>query len=322
MSNMFNSIIQEACCASLQTEYESLEKLDFNAYKTKTLSQNDIQVLSRKISTLPTEYLNIIFFRYCFQFSSSDTSDILEIDNVVGMLRYIKKMLSRFMNLDELIIDESSMKQASLIALQQYTSVNETEMMGRIHYSTEFRNKLKMIKSSQSISKVITLIIKRVAVFILVCAISFSTALVASAELREIFFNWVVNTFPKFSVFVPQNSDLSSQQIDVTLNNFIIDYLPENFILTDKTEMMSMIIYHYLDSNDRTLSITFANDVRFYKDTEDAIINEIPFNDNTAIWWERDSITHFIWIQDDTQCNITTELPIDEVIKIAENIKK
>lgn len=321
MSSIFNSIIQEACSASLQTEYESLEKLDFNAYQTKTLSQNNIQVLSQKISALPTEYLNIVFFRYCFEFSSSDTSNILKIDNVVGKLRYIKKMLSSFMNLNKLIIDDSSMKQASLITLQQYTSVNEIETMGRPHYSTEFRNKLKMIKSSQS-SKVITLIIKRVAVFILACAISFSTVLVANAELRERFFNWVIDTFPKFSIFVPQNSDLSSQQIDVTLKDFIIGYLPENFAFKDKTEMRSMIIYHYIDSDDRSLSITFADGVRFHKDTEEAIINELPFKNDIAVWWERDSITHFIWIQDDTQCNITAELPIDEVIKIAENIKK
>lgn len=86
--------------------------------------------------------------------------------------------------------------------------------------------------------------------------------------------------------------------------------------------MRTMVVFQYEDSGGKTLSIQLdkSND-RLFKDTEDAILNEIPFKDNTAIWWERDGITHFVWQQESITGNITATLPIEEVVKVAESIK-
>ncbi len=45
-------------------------------------------------------------------------------------------------------------------------------------------------------------IAKIVAIFILVFVLSFSAVLVVNAEAREKVFDWIIERFPKFSVFI------------------------------------------------------------------------------------------------------------------------
>lgn len=322
MYNIFETIMHDACSASLQVECESLEKRDIIEQQTKMLSSDDVWRLSHKISALPVEYMNIVFFRYYFEFSPSDTSDILKIDNVVGKLRYIKKMLSIFMNLGDFIIDDSSMKEASITALQRYASTNEFETMLKPHYSTEFRRKLKVIKAAQSIPNMMKLMIKRVAVFILVCAISFSTAIAANAELRERFFHWVIDTFPQFSIFMSHSSEMKDNKD--ALQELTVRYTPDGFKLADTHELHGMLIYDYLD-DDKRLTIKFLlsnSGKRSYYDTEDAEVREFILKDSTAYTWQKGELTYLIWSQDNIECHVIAQLSYEEVLKIAENIKK
>ena len=121
-------------------------------------------------------------------------------------------------------------------------------------------------------------------------------------------------------VFVPR--DVESEQIDVDLNTFVIGYLPDGFVLQDKAEMRTMVVFQYADSDGRTISIQLdKSHGRLFKDTEDSTLNEFPFKDNTAIWWERDGLIHFVWQQNFITGNITADLSIEEIIKIAESVK-
>lgn len=322
MSSTFDRIMQDACSESLQAEYASLEKLDSITEPTQALSFDDIQVLSHKISALPVEYLNIIFFRYCFDMSPSDTLGILGVDNAIGKLRYVRKLLSNFMGLEECLIDDASMQQASHLALEKYTAMNNIDISVNPNYSDAFRRKLKAIKAAQKPFSVVALVIKRVAVFILVCTIGFSTALVANAQLRERIFNWVIETFPKYSIFSTQSTEVNT---DITLNTASIElgYIPDGYKTDDIFEGETMRVYRYLSSDgEKWLTILFSTPGagRSYYDTENAEIDRITFNGADAFTWQKDNLTYLIWTQDNLECSVIGHISKDEIMKVAENI--
>ena len=316
----FENMWRDACAISLKQEYTALDQLDINEQPTKSLEPELISILAIRMLSLPTEYLDLLFLYYCFGFSISDIDYVMETDQVLGKLRYAKRLLSESIGLRGVQIDDASVREASQIALQQYTAIDPGEAMTIPHYSLAFRKQLREIKAAQNGGQMIFLIAKRVAIVILVCVISFSSVLIANAQLRERFFGWLVETFPQFSVFVPR--DVESEQIDVDLNTFVIGYLPDGFVLQDKAEMRTMVVFQYADSDGRTISIQLdKSNGRLFKDTEDSTLNEFPFKDNTAIWWERDGLIHFVWQQNFITGNITADLSIEEIIKIAESVK-
>ncbi|WP_317921535.1 hypothetical protein [Tepidimicrobium xylanilyticum] len=57
------------------------------------------------------------------------------------------------------------------------------------------------------------LIAKRVAIFMLICILTFSVILTVNAEARERVFDWIIEVFEKFSIFTPQNIDEDNHSI-------------------------------------------------------------------------------------------------------------
>lgn len=322
MSSTFDNIMRGVCKQSLQIELTKLSQLDFDSALVQSLTTKEILALEQKIEALPLEYMNILFFRYCFNFTSSDTDVMLKTENSVGKLRYVRKMLSNLMGLTEALIDDNSMRQACEIALLEYTTQDDFDISSAPKYSDGFRRRLKEIKAAQKTTNLVMLIMKRVAIFALICAISFSTALVANAELRERFFNWVVKTFPQFSIFIPQSAEITTEQNNISLADFNIGYVPEGFELFQKTEMRSMVTYEYINPQGNDILIVIATNTRFYSDTEDGQISEVSFKNGIAFYWERNAIAHLIWQQDGVSCKITAALDLEEAFKVAENIKK
>lgn len=322
MPKISNNIMKEVCQLSFQNELETITKLNMNSIKYQTLSEEQVDQLAIKIGLLPLEYRNILFFRYCFNNPPSKTEKILEIENVIGKLRYIQKMLSAFMGLKNSWIDDNSMKKACEIALiEDAKDYDNTLALHKPNYSKNFRRKLKDIKISQKTNSIFMKMVKRVAVFILVCFLSFSTVLVVNAEVRERFFDWVVVTFPKFSIFIPQN--INKDTID--LKSLKINYVPMDFKLVNINEGHNMLIYNYATENNKKLDISFLASSRkgkSYYDAENIEIEEFIFKESNAYMWQTDEMTYLIWSQDDIECHISGNLDKNEVIKIAENILK
>lgn len=78
----------------MENDIATLERFDFNVALVIPLAAEEIPTLAQKISSLPLEYMNTLFFRYCFDFSPEDTDDMLETTHSVGRLRYVRNMLS------------------------------------------------------------------------------------------------------------------------------------------------------------------------------------------------------------------------------------
>lgn len=319
-----NDIMKDACQLSLQDELETITKLNMNSIKYQSLSTEQISELAIKIELLPLEYRNILFFRYCFNNTPSKTEKILEIENVIGKLRYIQKMLSAFMGLKNSWIDDRSMEKACQIALKEnMRDYDNTLITYKPKYSKKVRRKLKDIKIKQSPNGIIMLVAKRVAIFILVCILSFSTVLAVNAEAREKVFKWIVEVFPKFSIFIPQDIDEDGSSIELT--SIKINYIPKGFELADIHKGHNMLIYNYLADNNQKLTIKFFNSFgegKSYYDTEDIEIDEVIIKKSQAYIWQTDQITYLIWYQDGIECHISGTLNQDEIFKIAEKISK
>lgn len=217
MSQIAKGVMKDVCQLSLQDELERMSKLNINSIVYQTLSTQQVNELARKIGLLPSEYRNILFFRYCFNSTPSETSRILETENAVSKLRYVQKMLSGFMGLKNSWIDDKSMKRACQIALiGDIKDYDNTEMLHKPKYSKTFRRKLKAIKIKQNFNSTFMLVVKKVAVFILVCILSFSVVLAVNAEARTKFFNWIIEIFPKFSISTPQSIDEGNNSVKLT----------------------------------------------------------------------------------------------------------
>lgn len=98
VAKIASEIMKDVSKLSLQAELQKMSKLDFNSIVYETLSDQQIDLLVEKISLLPQEYRNILFFRYTFNSTPSETDNILETENSKAKLPYIQKMLSSFIN--------------------------------------------------------------------------------------------------------------------------------------------------------------------------------------------------------------------------------
>lgn len=323
MDNTVKNVLKDVFELAFQNELQKLTELDMSKIVYQSLSAEQIDKLALKIDLLPLEYRNILFFRYCFNNTPSETDKILEIENAKYKLCYIQKMLSNLMNLHDSWIDDKSMVEACKLALDENVKeYNNIEILHKPNYSRNFRRKLKEVDIIQN-NNLFMLMAKRAAVFILVCLLSFSVVLTVNAEAREKFFDWIIETFPKFSIFTPQSTNQDDNLIDLT--SFKINYIPIGFELEDVHEGRDMFIYNYLAENNQELTIklfTVSNKGKSYYDTENAEIEEFIFKDSKAYLWQIDEMTYLICQQDGIEFHISGNLNKDEIFKVAENISK
>lgn len=322
MSKIASEIMKDVSKLSLQTELQKLAKININTIIYGRLTDQQIDVLAKKINLLPSEYRNILFFKYSFNNSPSETDNVLGIENSKTKLRYAQKMLSGFMGLENSWVANDSMKKACQIALREETKeYDNVQILNKPDYSNNFRRKLKNIKMKKKYNRIVMLVVKRVAIFILVTILSFSAVMSVNAEAREKVLDWITETFPQFSIFTSQNIDENNS---VELTTFNINYIPTGFELEDTNVGRTKVIYNYLTKNDQKLTIIFSlsNEGKSYYDTESAEIEEFVFKGSKAYIWKTSEITYLIWYQDGVECHISGNLSKDEIIKVAENILK
>lgn len=324
MTPISKEVMKDVCKISLQTELQKLTELDSNELAYQSLSKEQIYKLAQKINLLPLEYCNLLFFRYCFENTTFEIGRILEIENAESKVLYVQRMLSSLMELNNIWIDNNSMKQACKLALQDDMKFyDKMEVQYKPKYSNAFRQKLKKIKAAQNPYEMFRLIVKRVAVFVVVCILSFSAVLAVNAKVREKFCYWIIETFPEFSIFITKNKDENSNSAE--LESFKIKYIPKDLELIDTTELRTMVVYNYSSKNGQKLTIQlFISDKedKIYYDTENTEVEEFIFKESRAYTWQTDQMTYLIWYQDGIECHVSGNVDKDEIIKIAENIEE
>lgn len=314
----------EICKESLENDINKNVKYNVDKIIYKTLDKGEVVELSKKINLLPLEYQNILFSKYYFNSGPIETEHIFDIENVKNKLCYIEKMLSHFMGLENEFIDKVSLEKACEISVNKITQEYEdVVIIKKPNYSKEFRKKVKEIKIKQNFNQIIMSLSRKIAMFILICMISFSTILVVNAEVREKVFEWIIDRLPKFSIITSENTGEEDHLIN--LSSFRINYIPTGFELINRNEGRKMLVYNYSSNDNEEIIIKFirsSDKGQSYYDTENVDIEEIHFKGSIAYMWQTDKMTYLIWNEGSIEIHVVGNLSKDEILKIGENILK
>lgn len=262
-----------------------------------------------------------MFLKYIFYFAPNEVERILSISQAKQKMQYAELLLAYLLNLSDMNrISNTCMEKAASQAFSEYNLIGETTSIKR-NYSVKFRKQLKEIKAAQKYRNHITL--KRVGIALIAAILSFAMTLTVSAELRERFVNWLVETFPLFSQFTSVSEEQPNQFDFERLRNMRLDYIPNGFVLIDTFEADPMVTYRYEDPSGNFLSInaSLSTGSPVLADTEGVNPQKIIFNNQIAYWWEKDGLCYFIWQQDGFELNIVGQISYENVVKIVENVK-
>lgn len=323
MKNKINEIFSKAAKSSYEKELKELSTLNLEEISYKILSEEEIIKLSEKILALPIEYKNILFSRYSFNLTPKETEKTYEIVDAKAKLLYIRRLLSRSLNLKGTWIDDTSMELASNMALKGYTGeLNEENFKEKPKYSRNFKKSIRDLNIK--IENKFARIAKRVAMIFLVVGISFTLFLATNVQAREKFFDWIVEKYEQYSIFTPEA--INEDYIDkVDIDELKINYIPDGFELDNVQKGKVSMIYKYINIDEQFFYLQI-NEVMSIaeshsKDTENAEMESIFIKDSEAFYWEHD-IKYLLWQQNGVECFISGNIEKDELIKIAENISK
>ena len=323
MKNKINEIFSKAAKSSYEKELKELSTLNLEEISYKILSEEEIIKLSEKILSLPIEYKNIVFSRYSFNLTPIETEKTYEIVDAKEKLLYIRRLLSRSLNLKGTWIDDTSMELASNMALKGYTGeLNEENFKEKPKYSRNFKKSIRDLNIE--IENKFARIAKRVAMIFLVVGISFTLFLATNVQAREKFFDWIVEKYEQYSIFTPET--INEDYIDkVGIDELKINYIPDGFELDKVQKGKVSMIYKYINIDEQFFYLQI-NEVMSIaeshsKDTENAEMESIFIKDSEAFYWEHD-IKYLLWQQNGVECFISGDIEKDELIKIAENISK
>ena len=280
----------------------------------------DISKLSEKILLLPQQLQILLYMRHKFNLGPDAVKNILYIENPKEKLYYAEALLAYTLGLPENhYISKSCLEKASIQALDQYVQTQNTSLtVLKPNYSKKLRNQLSEIKAAQRYNTVVVL--KRTWITIVAAIISFIMTISASAELREQFFNWLIERFPLFS----QYSVIDSSPVNFNqLKNMELKYTPIGYVLVEVFEADPIVVYRYENKFQKVLSISarVPNDSPILYDTEGIQINEVNVRGQVAYWWEKNGFCYFIWQKDGIEINIIGQIGLEDAIRIAKNIK-
>lgn len=271
------------------------------------LKSAQVKTLHDKILLLPLQGIFLLFSKYCFQLTPSETAFFYGLENTKGHLHYYRKLLSSIIGLQENeIISDGAMEKACKTALSDYLNQEVGQGKGKaISLSPTFRTPMKKLA-------------RRIAIAAIVAIMSFSTMMVANAEFREIVVSWLVETFEKYSIFELKSDDVQMIQ---TLQKYTPHYIPTQFELRDTITQPSLILYEYRDLNDETLAILMSlSDTRIYVDTEGVDLENLEIENVSAYYFEKDAVQHLAFERDGYYFMVYGSVGKEELIKIAADI--
>lgn len=306
MRASFELLLGEAVSDSFAAELDYYENKQ-SPFQEVELLGADQSRLAEKILLLPHEWQSLLYFRYCFGSSPHEAEQMLDIAQARGRLGYLRQSLSLALGLpDGTVATDTSMGLGCAVALQVYLQTLEAEATPdeTVDYPLHKRPVISLWRKLR----------RGVAVAAAVVMLTFSTAMVANAELREQVISWLVETFPQFSVFMPNSIQ---NETAVSPHDLSIQYIPEGFILGDTLSDDSIIARYYTNATGEEIEIIFAINTTFNLDTEDADLYEIVIKESQAFWWKKDGSVNMVWQQDGVECRIKAAVPLEEVLKIA-----
>ena len=162
--------------------------------------------------------------------------------------------------------------------------------------------------------------------FCFVAIISLSSVVVAFADVREavtdIIYHLVFEENERYTVVsVGETTGFVNPEIYDWEGAYAPTYMPEGFEYAGRDDTIN---YHSIDYVNKDLCIyitQFSNGI-VKVDTEDSInIEQFTINGSDAITYQKGDLTSVSWRSGETVIWIQSDISLDEIIKIAENMK-
>jgi len=324
MNNTFNEKLSLA--ASLSSKDYSILLSKSDSVPVVLESDEEIHALSERILALPEKCIHLLLMKYYFDFDDKSIENTLDIPHVFQESQYIVKLLGLALPLlENELISDSSIKSACELAVEPYVERTLSETANKKpYYSAKLRKQLSSIRAARRTRSIYMLIAQRVAAVIVVIAIGFSATLAVNADVREAFFNWVVERFPQFSHFRLMGTDDSVIENNREhLQDYSPRYIPVGYILSAMTETSSSVKYIYENDEGDMLVIVgnIPSESGSLMNTEGATVEEITFLDAPAYYWETNGISYLLWQKSGFEFTIFARENRETIFEIANNIK-
>lgn len=128
--------------------------------------------------------------------------------------------------------------------------------------------------------------------------------------------DFIIEKFDKYSTVI-----FSSNEKADSIGTLELGYIPEGFELTENIPSDKMIYRVYTNDADWLVIEKSIENFEIAFDTEEYEYNEIVINSQTYVYYQMsDEVLGLIWKSDGYTYKITTNLDLDETIKISENI--
>lgn len=201
-------------------------------------------------------------------------------------------------------------------------SADKIDQIERAIKREERREKLGRIQRS-----IVPLVTKAAVVFF-VFFLGFSTVLITSADAREFFYQLVFTVHERYSeVVIPEDSGSMNNQ-NQHQHQYEVSYIPKGYQLVDEKTNGIDTVYTYIDENSNPIIVsiflidnTADQTMRF--DTENAdSIQTVNINKSMGIMIVKGERLQIVWQDSIAYFSVTSKLPIESTLEIAESIKK
>jgi hypothetical protein len=215
-----------------------------------------------------------------------------------------------------------ALKNRSKIYLSNIPS--EDELSKELEFSDGFKDKMNKLmesyKRATARNKVFIYAKRFVACILIAAGLGFGV-LMLSQPVRAAIQNVIIQWFDKYTQF-----DFKSDSTEVEFKEYTLGYLPEGFVEADyfSATGYTSIEYEDLKGNDIIFDYAISENITIALDNEHSTYSIINLKGSEAHLFESNEDgrrSHLLWVHDGYTFTIASNLSVEEIIKIAENIK-
>ena len=177
-------------------------------------------------------------------------------------------------------------------------------------------NRKKWMKRSRKLSS-------RAAIFLVILIACMTVVTMSVDAFRIRFFNFFIDDKDNYTE-IEKREDVSNQAVpDIEAENFFyLSYLPTGFGFESYTIVGDSVIIQYSREEEIIIFNQSKGDANYQIDTEEADIREVPLGDGSGQLVLKDERIMLFWSVNEQSFLIKGAISEQEIIKMAENLKK
>jgi|BioPla2DNA2_1021312.scaffolds.fasta_scaffold09352_7 hypothetical protein len=177
-------------------------------------------------------------------------------------------------------------------------------------------NRKKWLKRTRKLSS-------RAAVFLVILIACMTVVTMSVDAFRIRFFNFFINEKENYTE-IEKREDVSNQGVpDIEVENFFyLSYVPTGYSFKSYTTLGDSIVIQYSSDEETIIFNQSKGDANYQLDTEGAEIRVVPIGEGSGQLILKDDRIMLFWSINEESFLIQGEASEQEIIKMAENLKK